>query len=123
MDSYSLRLLRLRLKHNLHTDRAILTKAGLAPLCPVCEKPVYGSGDMHENIVTKRNVQGASIDTVAMIFVPENCVIVHTGECHQLAQGPAREKVTKFLIAHEGRDKILQWLEKINESVNTTFTL
>ena len=123
MDSYSLRLHRLRLKHQLHSDRGILTKGGFRPLCPVCEKPIYNQGDLHENIVTKRNIQGAPFEVQFLIFVRENCVIIHPGKCHILAQGPARGKVTRFLIEHEGEKKIRQWLANLNENVHTTFTL
>jgi len=113
----------MRLKHKLHIERVILVRWGVAPLCPVCEKPVLDGGDLHENIITKRNIQGAPLEIQALIYVRENCAIVHTGECHIKAQGPARQKVTTYLINHEGEEKVLQWLESVNKKVHTPFTL
>ena len=79
---------------------------------------------MHENIVTKRNIQGAPIEVRAMIFVPENCVIIHTGQCHVTAQTTEGRKIcTEHLIIEEGEGKITEWLDKLNESTKTSFPL
>jgi hypothetical protein len=51
-----------------------------------------------------------------MIFVRENCVLVHSGKCHETASTkPGQVICIRHLIEHEGLDRILAWLCEIEE--------
>jgi hypothetical protein len=79
-------------------------------ICPICREPVK-VGDLHEVILTRGKVQKLPDDVKLMAHTPENCVLVHPGNCHIAAA--TRKGISLclyYLLAWEGEDAILKWL-------------
>jgi len=68
---------------------------------------------MHEAIITRHHVERSSLDVRANIFVRQNCVLLHPGNCHILAQNYERGKriCIRHLIYWNGKEAILSWLD------------
>jgi hypothetical protein len=80
-------------------------------------------GDLHENILTRKNVQGCPPEVRAEIFVKENCVIVHTGKCHEIAQTKrGRYLCTKQIVAEEGVEAVQAFIKRMG-NLMIIFTL
>ena len=77
----------------------------------MCDKPIRTTSvDMHEVIFTRGNVRGAKI-IGGDIYVAENCVNVHHGECHRDATSTdGRRKCILYLLRWEGYGKIQLFL-------------
>lgn len=85
-----------------------------APLCPVCHRPVF-EPDLHEALLKRGDVDYASKEIQAAIFVPENVVLVHPGACHQAVQfGYAGLGIALWnILDYCSREAVLSWLEKM----------
>lgn len=106
------------LKYRLQASRTEFSGAGMYPVCPICEKPVFpNTGDMHEVFVTR----GHAVKSNADIFIRENCVLVHHGTCHKTAQHSVygRWKCMDYLIRWEGPEKIIAFSNHLEETTNT----
>ena len=101
------------MKLQLSTERSTLIKGAFYPVCAVCRDPIFGGPDMHEAILTRRDIMGVE-KALPMIMRRENCVLVHPGgsasKCHSLAHSD-RVTVIRRLIEYEGFDHIMEWLE------------
>lgn len=116
----SLADVRMRLKHQLRSERVDIFHGKVAPICAICNRGIfYDSMDMHEALVTRGNVRG-NPDLLWMIMVRENTVLVHPGKCHkEAATKEGREKCLNFLIRHEGYEAIREFLLKMNIAMTT----
>lgn len=93
-----------------------MTNKGMMPVCPICGKPLLRGSDLHEAVFTRRNVQGASKEAQEAIYVPENCVLVHPGKCHEFAQTrPGRMLCYQELIREEGLAKVLKFVDRMDQ--------
>jgi hypothetical protein len=98
----------------LMKSRGQLTILGWRPLCPICNIPVEFP-DMHEVIITRGQARGTRLAELGLLYVRENCVLVHPSICHVLV-APTREgqaKCIRYLLEHEGYSKIKAWLEQV----------
>lgn len=120
MDKDSLRNLRLELKHKLRHDRRELIDGSLSARCPWCEKALlHEAGDMHEAIVSRRDVQGNK-RLLPLIMQPANCVLVHHYVCHIAADTEqGKIKMIKYLIKQEGLSNILSFLHELQTEMIT----
>jgi hypothetical protein len=114
MEYYSERS-RPLLKQRLIVSRQIYFPGiGLRPRCPICEKPILQSADMHEALITRRDVQRHG--PYELIFHPCNCVILHH-ECHMQIAGHGGsvvfEKCAWHLIQWEGIENVGVWLAEM----------
>lgn len=104
----------------LFLERGELVGTNWLPICPVCGKPIL-AGDMHEVILTRGDIQSLSPELQAMIYTRQNCVIVHTINCHVLAnQKQEQEKCIAYLIEKEGVESILEWLNSISQQIDSS---
>lgn len=74
---------------------------------------------MHEWLITRGDVAGCAFEIRMQIYVPENCVIVHEGECHRVAQFGEKGRqicLQHVLHFHPKRD-ILSWLTVIEPEI------
>lgn len=101
-----------------------MTSRGMLPFCPVCNKPITQGADLHEAILTRGNVQGVKTPTVRdFIYDRRNCVLVHPGKCHQIAQTrPGRVLCCRHLVQEEGKEEIIAWLEQIAQHTKLPFS-
>ena len=77
--------------------------------------------DMHESILTRGDVQGMSLENRHKIFVKENSVLVHHGDCHiEAATREGRKKCIRHLIEFEGREAITNWLVSLYSYMKAT---
>ena len=113
MGSDSLHSYRNELKSALMKDRGQLTLMGWRPLCPVCNKPVEFP-DMHEAIITRGQARGSQLYEQGLLFVRQNCVLVHHGVCHiKAAMASGQVKCIRHLFVHEHFHEIMAWLEQV----------
>jgi hypothetical protein len=86
---------------------------GWLPICPICGQPIE-TPDMHEVILTRGDVQYNDAVFRLLIYVPENCVLLHPGKCHHEAATKAGQmKCILQLLESETYDGIMAWLESI----------
>jgi hypothetical protein len=99
---------RFDLKRQLFRERAIYGTVS----CPICKQELERDGfDMHEVFLTRGDVQGCSDEVKEMIMVPQNCVLVHTIECHvKAADLVGKVLCARQLLVHEGYGVIKNWL-------------
>lgn len=71
--------------------------------------------DMHEAIITRRDVMGTK--AMSLIMVRQNCVLVHQ-TCHMNANR-YRSECIKHLLDEEGKDAIIEWLESLRPHFKT----
>lgn len=119
-------LVRTELKARTYSDRATLRVYDhlylqRIPICPICSK-VVPEPSMHEVFLTRGDVQGAPFDTQIKIYVPQNVVLIHEGDCHLKAQ---HEKAYKMLcvrniLMYHSEEEIRQWLEEMNHLLRST---
>lgn len=106
---------RIQLKLSLCYSRATLTTYGLRPICAVCGLAIIGEPDMHEAIFTRATAQGSD----ANIMVGANCVLVHPGECHQMAQTKlGRRLCIAHIVYYVGYNSVKQWIESLSEQLS-----
>lgn len=87
-------------------------------ICPICRKPVV-SGDLHEVILTRGNIQKLPDEIKLMAHTPENCIFVHSGGCHIKAATREGSRLCLFyLFAWEGYDAIFEWLDAMSKYMN-----
>jgi hypothetical protein len=74
--------------------------------------------DLHEVILTRGDVQGAERSVRSRIFVRENCVLVHPGDCHQKASTQTgKEACILQLLEWEG-EGVFAWLEQMADCLS-----
>jgi hypothetical protein len=56
---------------------------GYRPLCPICNQPVEFP-DMHEAIITRGRARGTGLAELGLLYVRENCVLVHPEQINSL---------------------------------------
>lgn len=107
----SLSLLRLSLKHEVKYSRSYWGYLK----CPVCDQKIISGFDMHEVFFTRGEVKGYSEDDQSLIFVRQNVVLVHPGNCHILAQhtDEYKMKCASQIIFYEGKSNVIDWIKSI----------
>jgi hypothetical protein len=104
---------RNELKSVLMHGRGQLTMMGWRPLCPICNTPIEFP-DMHEAIITRGHARGSRLAELGLLYVPENCVLVHPGGCHIMAAlRLGQAQCIRHLLKHEGYHGIKAWLEQV----------
>jgi hypothetical protein len=85
--------------------------------CAACDEPILNSDgfDMNEVLITRGDVSGNDHLKKA-IMVPENCVLVHHGQCHVNVAHTTdgQRRCIRHLIKHESYDRIMYWLQIID---------
>jgi len=94
---------RNELKACLHRNR---------PKCDICGYLLGLSVDMHESIVPRRVVQGWAKRYRDLIFVEENCHLLHHGACHMEAHADALLMVA-IQITRYGKARIQEWIDSL----------
>jgi hypothetical protein len=68
---------------------------------------------MHEAIITRGHARGSSLAELGLLYVRENCVLVHPF-CHvQAAMRLGQVQCIEHLLEHEGYSKIKAWLDQV----------
>lgn len=114
----SLALLRQTLKGHIYHARRI---SGY-PICPICGESFQKSEpSMHEVFVPRSVVRGCAEETQLYIFVPQNVVLVHEGDCHIRAQHfhPSKVCCAMQILVHEGEQSIVAWMDLIDSKMKT----
>lgn len=114
----SLSMLRQALKIKIYNERKVFGH----PCCPICQEPfIMQDPSMHEVFVPRSVVRGCSEEVQNVIFVPQNVVLVHEGECHLYAQHYFDGKVAcaMQILQYEGEDSILEWMDDIDSMMRT----
>ena len=114
----SLSTLRQTLKTRIYNERKVFGH----PYCPICQEPfIMQEPSMHEVFVPRSVVRGCSKEVQNMIYVPQNVVLVHEGECHLHAQHYFDGKVTcaMQILQYEGEYSILSWMDDIDSMMIT----
>lgn len=78
--------------------------------CDCCGKPLHGKVELHEGIVTRRDVQGWRYPEKAYIFSEYNCIWLRQ-ECH--INPPSRERVWEIQCARYGEKAVRGWYESL----------
>jgi hypothetical protein len=80
--------------------------------CPICQKAVR-EGSIHEVFLTRGSVQGLRFEDQMQIFIPQNTVILHEGECHLAAQHTDQGKLlcAKQIIHYESAHTVQLFLD------------
>lgn len=108
-------LLRSNLKSKLCSERIEFTGEGFHVVCAYCGEPVIGAPDMHEALITRGNIRHSE-ELKLLIYVRENCVLVHHGKCHENATTEAgRRKCIKNLLRYNKLRDIITWLDNFGE--------
>lgn len=115
MERSYLSTLRNNLRLELYSTRGEvidLKTLSRLPLCPVCHSSIR-EADMHEALITRGHVDYAPFEKRVQIFVAQNCVLVHPGDCHTKAQyyEDAKQECIKSLLYWNGYDSIKAWLD------------
>lgn len=114
----SLILLRQTVKNQIYNDR----KVNGYPICPICDEPFKErEPSMHEVFVSRAVVQGCPEETQLLIFVPQNMVLVHEGDCHLYAQHYTNGKLlcAMQILQYEGEETIVAWMNKLDSMMKT----
>lgn len=114
----SLTLLRMKLKYQIYNKRNTFP----FPTCPICgEGFKWQQPSMHEVFVTRGHVEGCSEEVQALIYVPQNVVLVHETDCHINAQHTVDGKIKCAIqiINFEGYDNVLSWMKTIDSFLKT----
>ena len=107
------------LKIRLYSERSVnVLGKGRFPICPVCDRPIYGIPDLHEAILTRGKVQGASDSDKALELIshPCNCVLRHhvcpDGQYHTSGTGgdEVLARCIKQIIDWESYPAVTAWL-------------
>jgi hypothetical protein len=87
---------------------------GYLPLCAVCSLPVRYP--MVIEVLVPDTRGGTEMDAERKAcWVPENCVLIHPGECYKTAVTYAGRLVcTRSLIQAEGVERIRAWLREMD---------
>ena len=108
---------RLDLKRQLYRERAITGRM----VCPICKLELTTGGpgfDMHEVFLTRGDVMGCCDAVKQMIMTAQNCVLVHSEDCHQFAAThEGKLMCAKQIIVHEGFDAIKNWLSHMAQAM------
>jgi hypothetical protein len=68
---------------------------------------------MHEAIITRGHARGTSLAELGLLYVRENCVLVHPF-CHvQAAMRLGQVQCIEHLLEHEGYSNIKAWLDQV----------
>lgn len=112
----SLSLLRMRLKYQVFNSR----RDFFGPICPICGESLIAPS-MHEAFIPRGVVRGCSEQVQLLIYVPENVVLIHEGECHIFAQHHEEGKIkcAMQIIKYEGYENILKWMKQIDSVLLT----
>lgn len=113
---------RRELKYQLLYERGEITEYGYRPICPICNKPIapWHGIDMHEVLITRGDARGLSDDFYSIIFVAQNCVLVHHGRCHKrAASAEGKRNCIKNLLSYEGYKLINEWLSLMETAMNS----
>jgi len=113
---------RRELKYQLLRERGEITKFGFRPICPICRKAItpWDGIDMHEVLITRGDARGLSDDFYSIIFVAQNCVLVHHNKCHKKATSKTGKRACiENLLAYEGFDLIYGWLSLMETEMNS----
>lgn len=113
--------LRRKLKSQLRHNRIEFRPEGVFVYCAYCDKPIKDNSlDMNECLITRGDVAGNEI-LMQMIMVPENCVLVHHGDCHKWAHTvEGQERCTENLIKWNGVDSIQGWLYQMRNAMRSS---
>lgn len=113
---------RLLLSARLNHGRAIYIEGkGKLVICPICDEPIIGLGDLHEALITKGDVmKSKEKDAINSRY---NCVHRHNTCPNQKGShtpghgGPETfKKCVRALIKYEGYEAIKEWLESAVET-------
>lgn len=111
------------MKNALYQVRAELWVGRLWPICAQCGRSMYRDADMHEAIITRRDIMGTGYEAHAAIMVPENCVLVHPGgsgsRCHSKAHSD-KTQVIRHLIGYETYPNLIDWLDSMEGMFKST---
>lgn len=108
----------MRIFHQRSTLCTVQGQLTSLPICPICGSPLQ-TGEMHEAIVTRGDAQGCGFQEFLRIFVPENCVLVHPGRCHEMAQWEQvfKDRCANYIIGWQGRDSVISWLDTLSLAI------
>lgn len=120
------------MKNALSQYRGTVIDGRIVPSCAQCGAVLHverrrvedipWGADMHEAIITRRDIMGLPEDKQSLIMVRENCVLVHPGmywrKCHEKAQYDKTNSIM-HLIRFESLPAILQWLDSIEGEFKT----
>lgn len=103
------------LKGRLCSDRSEMNPGHVGPVCAYCGQPIVNREcDMHEVIITRGDVQKWEPYMIDMIFVPQNCVLVHHGECHSKASTREGQILCiQHLLQYEASESIANWINTL----------
>jgi hypothetical protein len=84
-------------------------------------KPLNGSGELHEVMLTRGDVQFAKDEDKLRIHVPQNCTVLHPGPCHHAAQHTEEGKIAclRQMVFFEGYDALQTWLTEITYALRS----
>lgn len=79
--------------------------------CPLCQRKIGQSFDVHETIISKGDVERMSAEARLDINVPENCTILHHAICHKQPQPKSeRDACIRHLAELYGEQKLLDFI-------------
>ena len=116
----SLSILRERLKYEVYNDRKEL---GKTPLCPICDGGFTSNApSMHEVFIFRGHVRGCKEEVQHQIYVPENVVLIHEGNCHLKAQHEWASKIACAIqiIRYESYESVLNWMNLMDSLLRLT---
>jgi hypothetical protein len=74
--------------------------------------------DLHEVILTRGDIPKAK---QGLIMVPENCALVHRGDCHKMAAtSEGQRRCILDLLKHEGLQRMEWWLDVMSLELKGT---
>ena len=79
--------------------------------------------DLHEALITRGDIQGNRA-LAPLVYVRENCVLVHHGKCHEYAATTEGQRVVAaHLLYWMDLQPLMDWLNRLeDEFVGTTIT-